>query len=286
MVVSFLGPEATFTHQAAKKHFGLSATLVPHQTIPEVFAEVESERSAYGVVPIENSTEGIVSHTLDTFMNTDLQICAEILLDVSHQLLTKTGDLGAISKVYSHPQALAQCRRWLEANLSGVPLIDVSSTAHAAQLASQDERAAAIASELAASLYGLRVVQSNLQDMHGNMTRFLVIAAEDTEPTERDRTSIMFALRDQPGVLHLALSCFADKGINMSRIESRPSRCRAWDYLFFIDVEGHRGQSVVEAAIEDLRGACQFVKVLGSFPLASGGSVAKPQRGPDNALDS
>jgi len=268
--VSFLGPEATFTHEATKRHFGLSAKLCPQKSIPEVFADVESGRSEYGVVPIENSTEGVVSHTLDTFMNSDLRICAEVLLNVSHHLLTTSGNSAGITKVYSHPQALAQCRGWLERNMPGVPLIDVSSTARAAQLAAEDSSAGAVASDMAASMYELQITHSNLQDLHGNMTRFLVIGYDEAEPTNLDRTSVMFALKDAPGVLYAALSCFAEAGINMSRIESRPSRRRAWDYLFFIDIEGHQSQSEIDEAIEGLREVCQYIRVLGSYPRGEG----------------
>lgn len=266
LTVSFLGPEATFTHEATKRHFGLSAKLRSLKSIPEVFSDVETGRSEYGVVPIENSTEGVVSHTLDTFMNSELRICAEVLLGVSHHLLTSSGTETGITKVYSHPQALAQCRGWLEKNMPGVPLIDVSSTARAAQLAAEDSTAAAVASDMAASIYELHIAHSNLQDLHSNMTRFLIIGFDQGEPTGADRTSIMFALKDAPGVLYAALSCFATAGINMSRIESRPSRRRAWDYLFFIDIEGHQDQEEIQQAIQSLEEVCQYIRVLGSYP--------------------
>jgi chorismate mutase/prephenate dehydratase len=266
LAVAYLGPEATFTHEATKRHFGLSARLNPRRTIPDVFADVEHWRAEYGVVPIENSTEGVVNHTLDSFVNSELGICAEILLEVSHHLLTRTGDLDRVTKVYSHPQALAQCRGWLDANLPGVAQVDVSSTARAAQLASEDEGAAAVASDLAASLHGLEIAASRLEDLPGNLTRFLVIGRDDPQPTSHDRTSIMFALKDAPGILFRALEPFAAAGINMSRIESRPSRRRAWDYLFFIDTDGHRHDPKVSEAIAALEQACQFIKVLGSYP--------------------
>lgn len=272
LLVSFLGPEATFTHEATKRHFGLSAQLCPQRTIPEVFGDVESGRCEFGVVPIENSTEGVVNHTLDSFMSSELRICAEVMLDVSHHLLTNSGNIEGVTKIYSHPQALAQCRVWIERNLPGIPLIDVSSTARAAQLAAEDSTAAAVASDLAASLYELQIVHNHLQDVHGNMTRFLVIGKEGAEPTGKDKTSLMFALKDSPGVLYKALSCFADAGINMSRIESRPSRRRAWDYLFFIDIEGHQSSDGLAAAIESLTDICQYLRVLGSYPKGVGQS--------------
>jgi chorismate mutase / prephenate dehydratase len=264
--VAFLGPEATFTHEATKRHFGMSAQLFGKRSITEVFREVEQGSSDYGVVPIENSTEGIVNHTLDSFMQSDLCICAEVLLPVSHHLLNASGDLASVTKVYSHPQALAQCRRWLGENLPQIPLVDVSSTARAAQLAAEDSGAAAIASDMAASIYALQVAASYLEDVQGNMTRFLVLGREQTVPTGKDRTSMMFALKDAPGVLYGALAAFAQTGINMSRIESRPSQRRAWDYLFFIDIDDHVHNPEVTQAIEALTKSCEFVKVLGSYP--------------------
>jgi chorismate mutase / prephenate dehydratase len=264
--VAFLGPEATFTHEASKRHFGMSARLGARSTIAEVFAEVERGRADYGVVPIENSTEGVVNHTLDSFMQSDLSICAEVLLQVSHHLLSRSGEIGRITKVYSHPQALAQCRAWLAANLAGIPLVDVSSTARAAQLAAEDPGAAAIASELAGAIYGLQSAASHLEDLRGNLTRFLVIGRDQPSPTGADRTSIMFALKDEAGVLFRALQPFASRDINLSRIESRPSRRRAWEYLFFIDLDGHKEQPAVNEAVTALQEACEFVKVLGSYP--------------------
>jgi chorismate mutase/prephenate dehydratase len=267
--VAFLGPEGTFTHAATKRYFGLSAQLMPKQAIPDVFADVERERCEYGVVPIENSTEGVVNHTLDAFMGSSLTSCAEVLLPVSHHILTVTGESHGITKVYSHPQALAQCRGWLERNLPGVPLIDVSSTARAAQLASEDPCAAAVAGDLAASIHGLRIANERVEDLQGNMTRFLVIGPEAAPPSENDRTSIMFSLIDKPGVLFDALAPFAKVGINLSRIESRPSRQRAWEYTFFIDLVGHQADSRVEEAIGELEKICIFMKVLGSYPRAA-----------------
>ncbi|MEE8408594.1 MAG: prephenate dehydratase [Myxococcota bacterium] len=278
--VAYLGPEATFTHEATKRHFGLSARLNPRRTIPDVFADVEHGRCEYGVVPIENSTEGVVNHTLDTFVASELGISAEILLEVSHQLLTRSGDLTGITKVYSHPQALAQCRGWLDSNLPGVAQVDVSSTARAAQLAGEDDGAAAVASDLAASLYGLEIAASRLEDAHANLTRFLVIGRDAPAPTGVDRTSVMFALKDAPGILFRALEPFARSEINMSRIESRPSRRRAWDYLFFIDLDGHLAEPRVAEAIAELETACQFMKVLGSYPQGRLAQLAGRRRGP------
>lgn len=264
--VSFLGPEATFTHEATKRHFGMSARLAARRTIPEVFDDVERDRSDYGVVPIENSTEGVVSHTLDSFVTSDLLISAEVLLSVSHHLLNRNGSMGGVTKVYSHPQALAQCRTWLAQNMPGVPLIDVSSTARAAQLAAEDSSAAAIASDLAASIYGLQIASSHLEDLKSNMTRFLVVGTEEAAPTGEDRTSVMFSLKHAPGILYSAIAPFGRNKVNLSRIESRPSRKRAWEYLFFIDVDGHRHDAEVARAIEELSEASVFIKILGSYP--------------------
>lgn len=264
--VSFLGPEATFTHAATKLHFGLSAHLRPRRTIPEVFDDVERRRCAYGVVPIENSTEGVVNHTLDSFMHSDLNICAEVLMPVSHHLLRRVASMRGITKVYSHPQALAQCRSWLDTNLPGVTLVDVSSTARAAQLAAEDESATAIASDLAASLYGLQIANGQLEDVAGNLTRFLVIGHDQAKATGDDRTSLMFALKDEPGILYRALSHFAAAGLNLSRIESRPSRKIAFEYLFFVDLKGHLETDEVGRAVNGLRTTCDFVKMLGSYP--------------------
>ncbi len=266
--VAYLGPEATFTHDAAKRHFGMSARLKPCRTIPEVFEEVEHRRCEYGVVPIENSTEGIVNHTLDMFVASELGIAAEVQLEVAQHLLTLNGKKEGIHKIVSHPQALAQCRHWLSQHLPGVPMVDVESTGRAAEMASKDPAVAAVASELAASLYDLRITDRHIEDLRGNVTRFLVIGAEDPPPTKSDRTSIMFALKDAPGILYKALQPFAKARINLSRIESRPSRRRAWDYLFFIDLEGHKAEPRVAGAIAGLKRACSFIKVLGSYPRA------------------
>ena len=275
LVVAYFGPEASFTHEAAKRHFGLSAHLAPRRTIAEVFDDVERSRAAYGVVPIENSTEGMVNHTHDLFVNSELFIGAEVLLDVHQNLLSRTGELRGVTKVYSHPQGLAQCRGWLERNLPGVPLIDVSNTARGAQLAAEDSSAAAVAGELAAQLYHLQTVASHIEDMRGNMTRFLVIGHDQPAPTGNDRSSIMFSLHDKPGILYRALSPFARAGINLSRIESRPSRKRAFEYVFFIDLEGHQAEKRVARAIETLRESCDFLKVLGSYPR---GRVARAHK--------
>jgi len=264
--VAFLGPQATFTHVATMQQFGQSAMLVPQKSIPAVFDEVLRGRAHYGVVPVENSNEGIVNHTLDMFFESDLKIIAEILLGISHDLLSNSGDLAKIRKVVSHPQALAQCRGWLEENLPQASLVDVASTALAAQLVADDDSAAAIASEQAGSLYGLRVAKHKIEDNPNNFTRFLVIGHNTPPRSGNDKTSIMFSVKDEAGILYRMLEPFSSRDINLCKIESRPLRKKAWEYIFFLDVEGHIEESVICDAIEDLRQYCQFLKVLGSYP--------------------
>jgi chorismate mutase/prephenate dehydratase len=266
MKVAFLGPKATFSHLATMQQFGLSAELVPQKSIPAVFEEVEKGKALYGVVPVENSTEGVISHTLDMFVESSLKITAEILLEVHHDLLSRTGRMEDIKKVYSHPQPLAQCRQWLDENLPGIPVVDVASTATAAQIVSDDYTAAAIASELAASLYDLKVVRSRIEDQVNNFTRFLVISRTATERSGNDKTSVLFSVKDEPGILCRMLEPFAKRGINLSKIESRPFKKKAWEYIFFLDLFGHVSDPDVAVALEELKGCCQFLKVLGSYP--------------------
>lgn len=266
MKVAFLGPKATFTHLAAMQQFGLSAELTPQKSIPAVFEDVEKGRAHYGVVPVENSTEGMVSHTLDMFMESDLKIIAEVLLEVSHDLLSRTGRIEDVKKVYSHPQAIAQCRKWLDDNLPNVPAVDVASTALAAQIVNEDYTAAAIASEFAASLYELKVVKKRIEDQVNNYTRFLVIGKKLAEKSGDDKTSLMFSVKDEPGILHRMLEPFAKRGINLSKIESRPFKKKAWEYIFFLDLNGHVSEPDVADAVSELRDCCRFVKVLGSYP--------------------
>lgn len=289
--VAYLGPEATFTHQASRSRFGLSALYVPAATIAGVFAEVERGRADVGVVPIENSAEGVVSHTLDVFLDSDLVIGQEIVIEVSHCLLTRAGALEEIEKVYSHPQALGQCRVWLGANLPGRPLIEVASTALAARLAKDDPTAAAVASELAGRLYDLKVAGSKIQDASPSITRFLVIKRPDPPGTTAtappagtlvppggwNKTSILFGLKEAPGALYRALAPLAEAGITLTRIESRPSRRRAWEYVFFIDIGGHVNEPALREALDvggRFHAQCSFVKVLGSYPSETRGEAS------------
>ena len=267
--VAYLGPPATYTHQAAIQQFGQMADFVAASTIAEIFDTVESSGAEFGVVPVENSSEGVVSHTLDLFVESPLTICAEIHVSVHHDLLSKTGEQSSIRAVHSHPQALAQCRRWLELNLPNVPQYSTHSTALAAELATNDESVAAIASPVAAQLYALHVVHSGIEDVPNNLTRFVVIGRKAPKRSARDITSLLFSIkRDQVGALHRALEPFATHAVNLTRIESRPTKVRAWEYIFFCDFEGHIEDPNVAKAIEELRECCDFVKVLGSYPRA------------------
>lgn len=264
--LAYLGPEGTFTHLACTRRFGGSAHFMPVRSIGDVFTEVEKGNVEYGVVPIENSSEGVVSHTLDMFVESDLKICGEILLGVSHSLLSKSGDLRKVKKIYSHPHAFAQSRKWLEANLPRVPLFEASSTAAAAKLVTRDASAAAIASELAANLYNLKVISRKIEDTTRNVTRFLIIGRTSAVPTSRDKTSVMFSIKDRVGALYRILEPFARYQINLTKVESRPSKTKAWEYIFYLDIEGHIDDEPVKAALELLREECLFLKVLGSYP--------------------
>jgi chorismate mutase/prephenate dehydratase len=253
---------------AARARFGLSARYVPAATIAGVFAEVEKGLADLGVVPIENSTEGVVNSTLDVLMDSELMISAEIVTEINQCLLTRDGTIDNVHKVYSHPQALAQCRNWLSANLPKAALIEVASTALAARLTRDDPVAGAVASELAGQLYDLRVAKAKINDEVKNVTRFLVIGREPAQPSGRDKTSVMFSVKDEAGILFRVLRPLAEAGVNLTRIESRPSRRRAWDYVFFIDLDGHASDPPVQKSLAALSEACEFVKVLGSYPRA------------------
>ncbi len=265
--IAYLGPEATFTHLAATERFGSGADFIPVKSVGDVFLEVEKKRCDYGVVPVENSMEGMVSHTLDMFADSELKICAEISLPVNHHLLSKASVSG-VRKVYSHPQAFAQCRIWLETNLPGCQLEEAASTAEAARLASVEQDAGAIASRAASEIYNLPVAAANIEDTSPNLTRFLVIGPEYSGKTGRDKTSIMFSIKDRVGALYDMLKPFKSHQINLTRIESRPSKKKAWDYFFFIDLQGHVQDAKVSAALKELEGESVMFKLLGSYPEA------------------
>ena len=264
--VAYFGPLATYTHLAALRHFGSSASFLPVESIKGVFDAVDSVKAEFGVVPIENSNEGVVSSTLDLFMDYDLKVSAEVMLEISHNLLSKSGDKTKIKKVYSNPQASAQCKRWLESNLPGISVLESTSTARAAEIASHDIEAAAIASELAAKIYDLHFIEKNIGDNKYNYTRFLVISKEYPQKTGKDKTSIMFSIKDKPGALYDILSPFKKAKINLTKIESRPSKRKAWEYIFFVDMEGHVDDKRVRKAIDGIKDSCLYVKILGSYP--------------------
>lgn len=266
--VAYFGPEATYTHMAALRKFGSSTHFVPKKSIEGVFSEVEKDMVDYGVVPVENSSEGVVSHTLDMFMDSDLKICAEVMMKIHHNLLSRSSELKSIEKVYSHPQAIAQSRAWLRDNLPDSQILEVSSTARAAEMACQDPRAGAIASELAANVYDLNIVQSRIEDLINNYTRFLVIGKRLSQKTGNDKTSVIFSIKDRVGALYQMLQPFAEEHINLTKIESRPTKKQAWEYIFFIDMIGHKEDEGVKIALEKLEDQCIFLKVLGSYPLA------------------
>lgn len=266
--VAYLGPEATFTHVAAIRFFTPNDQLVPTSSIRDVFESVEKERCDYGVVPVENSIEGAVNHTLDLFLESGLKVCAEIYMAISHDLLSKSGDISKIRKIYSHPQPFAQCRTWLKSNLPDARLVECSSTAQAAQKALLEDDAAAIAGSEAARIYELKVVEHSVQDFAKNTTRFLVVGHDKVPPTGDDKTSIMFVTAHVPGALFRVLEPIAREGINMLKLESRPTKHENWSYVFFVDLEGHADDAAVKRCLSEMKGHCQFLKVLGSYPMA------------------
>jgi len=234
-----------------------------------VFEEVERGNADVGVVPVENTTEGVMNHTLDSFMESDLKISAEIAFEVTMCLLARTGtELPQIERVYSIPIAAAQVRRWLAANLPRATLVESRSTAEGARLAHDDAHGAAVASEMAAKLHDLQVLRRNIQDLSHNMTRFLVLGRQQPGPTGRDKTSVLIVTRDEPGILFRTLGAFAQRGINMTKIESRPSRRRPWEYVFFLDLDGHQQDANLAAALDAVKRDCESLKVLGSYPRA------------------
>lgn len=266
MKVAFFGPEATFTHMAAKRHFGSAVDYSPEPTIDDVFRSVSAGNVDYGVVPIENSTEGVVTHTLDLLQDADVRICGEVSVDIELCLLSRSGRAKDIRRILSHSHALGQCRRWLAAHHPGAAVEEVSSTAQAAKEACADRTAAAVSSRLAGEVYGLKVVEANIADNQDNITRFFVIGDDPPSATGQDKTSIVFAAKDRVGMLHDMLAPFAEDRINLTKIESRPSRRKAWEYVFFIDFRGHQKERRVKRALDRLAENCVFFKVLGSYP--------------------
>ena len=266
LAVAYLGPEGTYTQTAAQKHFGHSVNLKPLAAIDEIFREVEAGSADFGVVPVENSTEGAINHTLDMFIRSPLKICGDVELQIHHQLLARGKSLEQISSVRAHQQALAQCREWLDANLPGVERVAVSSNAEAARLAYGDSSLAAIASDAAAEMYELNIVANNIEDDPNNTTRFLVVGRHEVRPSGNDKTSLMVTVHNKAGALYSLLEPIARHGVSMTKIESRPSRVSKWDYVFFVDVEGHVEDENVAAALKELQTEASLLKVLGSYP--------------------
>jgi chorismate mutase/prephenate dehydratase len=268
LTIAYLGPEGTFTQAAALKHFGHSVKTLALDGIDAVFREVEAGTAAYGVVPVENSSEGVITHTLDMFQRSPLGICGEVELRIHHHLLAMNADCSKFTRVLAHQQALAQCRGWLDTNLPHAERVAVSSNAEAARLVRERANDAAIAGETAAELYGLATIARNIEDQPDNTTRFLVIGNQNVPPSGVDKTSILVSVQNQPGALFDLLQPIAQNGISMTRIESRPSRQGIWQYVFYIDMEGHRSDASVAAALAELRKKAFIVRVLGSYPRA------------------
>ena len=273
MKIAYLGPEGTFTQQAALKHFGHAVQCQSQGSIADVFREVEAGGANFGVVPVENSTEGVITHTLDSFVGSNLHICGEVALRIHHHFLLKEASLKEVEatkplKVYSHAQSLAQCRQWLDANWPGIERIAVSSNAEAARRAQEEEGAAAIASEAAAELYDLNIATANIEDMPDNTTRFLIIGKQATEISGDDKTSLLIASKNKPGALYHLLAPFHEEGVSLTRIETRPSKSGTWNYMFFIDLEGHQNEEKVKKSMALVQQQCTDFKCLGSYPKA------------------
>ena len=266
--IAHLGTPGSFSYMAAKQQFGSLVDYVPCSSIAEVFSKVEHGECDYGVVPVENSTEGAVTHTVDLLVDSELKVCAQRLLKVSHNLLSNVA-IKNIKKVCSNPNVFGQCRNWLLANLppSQAKEIWVASTTDAVKKALKEKSTAAIASIEAAKIYNIRVLKRNIQDIAHNTTRFLVISTQDVPPTGKDRTSIIFSIKDKMGALHAMLTPFYKNKISLTKIESRPSKKKAWDYYFFVDFEGHRQDKNVKKALEQLEGMCKYLKIVGSYPV-------------------
>jgi chorismate mutase/prephenate dehydratase len=269
--VAFLGPEGTFCHQAVRRQFGAQIELLPASSMREVFALTQRGKSHYGVVAVENTTEGAVAETFDALVESDLSICGELMLEVTECLMSKSGRLEDVRKVASHPQALGQCRGWLQRHLPNAEVVDTSSTATAAQLASADSAVAAIGSEVSAGVYGLKLIERQIEDSPGNTTRFLVVGREAPGSSGDDLTSAVFTVRkDESGALHRLLQPFAAYGVNLSSIQSRPMKGKPWEYLFFVDLQGHAEDEAVAKALGEASKVAHSHKILGSYPRASG----------------
>ncbi|MSQ59595.1 MAG: prephenate dehydratase [Betaproteobacteria bacterium] len=268
LAVGYLGPRGTFSEDAARKHYGSSAQGVPCASIDEVFRQVEAKQVRYGVVPVENSTEGAIGRTMDLLATSSVKLCGEVVLPVHQCLMSKAADRGTITRILGHAQSLAQCHEWLNHNFPRAERVAVVSNAEAAQQASLDSAAGSLGSRSAASLFGLNLLAENIEDQPNNTTRFVVLAEQDSAPSGRDKTSLIMSTRNRPGAMHMLLAPFAQHGVSMTRLESRPSRMGLWEYLFFVDVEGHRQEEKVAAALAQAQDNASFLKILGSYPVA------------------
>ena len=266
--VAFLGPLGTFSESAATKHFGHAARLLPQTSIDDVFREVEASHADYAVVPVENSTEGAIGRTLDLLMTSPLKVCGEVVLRIHQHLLSKEASLESIAKVYSHAQSLAQCHEWLNRSLPNAQRISVGSNAQAAQLAASEPGTAALAGEAASERYGLPIMASNVEDEPNNTTRFVVLGRQDAGPSGRDKTSLIMSAPNRTGSLCELLAPMSDAGVSMTRLESRPARHTLWEYVFYVDIEGHRDDPAVAKALAELGRRAANLKVLGSYPVA------------------
>ena len=269
MTVAFLGPEGTYSQEAALKHFGGMMPLAAATSIDEVFRRVETEEVGYAVVPVENSTEGAVGRTLDLLLATPARVCGEVMLPIRQCLMSKNKTIGSITRVYSHTQSLAQCQHWLARHLPRAETIAVVSNAEAARLASRERGTAAIASRTAADLYGLQLLARNIEDEARNTTRFLVMASHDAAPSGKDKTSLILATRNVPGAIHELLTPLAANGVSMSKLESRPARTGLWEYVFYVDIEGHARDTNVARALSEIERKASLFKNLGSYPAAA-----------------
>ncbi len=268
--VAYLGPRGTFSERAATKHFGLAAEALPTASIDEVFRSVESGAADFGVVPVENSTEGAVGRSLDLMPSTSMKVCGEVIVRIHHNLMAKAvpEELSALRRVFSHGQSLGQCHEWLNANLPHAERVAVASNAEAARRASQEPHSAAVAGEMAAAHYGLTILHANIEDEPNNTTRFLILGDYQPKPSARDKTSLVLSARNRAGAVYEMLTPFAKRGVSMTKFESRPSRVALWDYLFFVDIEGHRDDPQVAEALEEVGRIAGYIKVLGSYPVA------------------
>ncbi|NMF98645.1 prephenate dehydratase [Aromatoleum toluolicum] len=267
--VAYLGPAGTFSESAARKHFGGAAALMPTAAIDDVFRAVEAGNADYGVVPVENSTEGAVGGALDLLLANPLKICGEVNLRIHQHLLSRAEGIGAAKRLYSHAQSLAQCHEWLNRNLAHLSRVPVASNAEAARMASEDPESCAIAGEAAAELYGLNVLAANIEDDPNNTTRFVVIGDHDAGPSGCDKTSLVCSASNRPGAMHALLEPLARHGVDMTKLQSRPARGGLWEYVFYVDIDGHREDASVAAALQELNERAAFVKILGSYPVAA-----------------